>query len=83
MIPQAQFTESLLTETGRTTMLYEDRYKRGIAEGTGHTFVLSEMASEDGGGLDTEIAGTTVLDWFTAHIDGTEAWTDLVDEGLE
>lgn len=83
MIPAAQFTESLLSETGRTTMLYEDRYKRGIAEGSGHTFVLTEMASEDGGGLDTVIAGTTVLDWFTAHIEGSEAWVDLVDEGLE
>ena len=83
MIPAAQFTESLLSETGRTTMLFEDRYKRGIAEGTGHTFVLTEMASEDGGGLDTIIAGTTVLDWFTAHIEGGEAWVDLVDEGLE
>ncbi len=83
-ISAAQFTESLLAETGRTTMLYEDRYKRAIAEGTGHTFVLTEMASEDGGGgLDTEIAGTTVLDWFTAHIDGTEGWVDLVDESLE
>jgi hypothetical protein len=45
--------------------------------------VLNEMASEDGGGLDTTIAGTTVLDWFTAHIEGSEAWVDLVDEGLE
>jgi hypothetical protein len=83
MIPAAQFTESLLSETGRTTMLYEDRYKRAIAEGTGHTFVLTEMASDGGGGLDTDIAGTTVLDWFTAHIEGSEAWIDLVDEGLE
>ncbi|MGB5681598.1 MAG: pectin acetylesterase-family hydrolase, partial [Polyangiales bacterium] len=83
MIPAAQFTESLLAETGRTTMLYEDRYKRAIAEGTGHTFVLTEMASEDGGGLDTEITGTTVFEWFTAHIEGSEAWVDLVDEGLE
>ncbi|MGB5313772.1 MAG: pectin acetylesterase-family hydrolase [Polyangiales bacterium] len=83
MIPAAQFTESLLAETGRTTMLYEDRYKRAIAEGTGHTFVLTEMASEDGGGLDTEITGTTVFEWFTAHIEGSDAWVDLVDEGLE
>jgi hypothetical protein len=45
--------------------------------------LLTEVASPDGGGLDTEIAGTTVLDWFTGHIDGTEAWVDLVDESLE
>ena len=82
MIPAAQFTESVLAKTGRTTMLYEDRYKRGIAEGAGHTFVLTEMAEPDGGGLDTVIAGTSVFDWFTAHIDGTEGWVDLVDEGL-
>ena len=82
MIPAAEFTQSLLNETGRTTTLYEDRYKRGIAEGSGHTFLLTETAEPDGGGLDTVIAGTSVLDWFSAHIDGTDGWVDLVDEGL-
>ena len=83
LIPPAQFTESLLAETGRTTMLYEDRYKRFIAEGTAHTFLLTEMAEPDGGGLDVEISGVTVLDWVTAHIEGTQVWDDLVDDGLQ
>jgi hypothetical protein len=88
MIPTAQFTESLLRETGRTTMLYEDRYKRFIPAGRAHTTLLGETAEggEPGieiGSLETEVAGVSVLDWFAAHIDGTEAWIDLVDESLE
>jgi hypothetical protein len=88
MIPGPEFTESLLAETERTTTLYEDRYKRFIPEGGAHTTLLRET-SEGGqggleiGGLDTEIAGVTVLDWFTAQIEGTETWDDLVAEGLE
>lgn len=85
--PQA-FATSLLAETGRTTMLFEDRYKRFIPEGSAHTTLLRE--SSDGGGngiqigsLETAIGEVSVLDWFTAHIDGTEAWDDLVDESVE
>ena len=33
--------------------------------------------------LETEIDGVTVLDWVTAHVDGTAAWEDLVDESVE
>jgi hypothetical protein len=88
MIPGAEFTESLLAETGRTTMLFEERYKRFIPEGGAHTTLLTETSGggQPGleiGALDTEIDGVTVLDWFTAHIEGTEDWDDLVAEGLE
>jgi hypothetical protein len=87
MVNPANFTRWLLDETGRTTMTFEDRYKRFIPNGVAHTTLLRET-SDGGGGLqigslDTEIAGTSVLDWFTAHIEGSEAWVDLVDEGLE
>lgn len=87
MVNPADFTTWLLAETERTTMLFEDRYKRFIPEGSAHTTLLREV-SEGGGGiqigaLDTEIGGVTVLDWFTAMIDGTEVWDDLVSEGVE
>lgn len=88
MVNPANFTTWLLAETGRTTMMFEDRYKRFIPEGSAHTTLLRET-SEGGGGaiqigsLETEIDGVTVLDWLTAMIDGTEAWDDLVAEGLE
>jgi hypothetical protein len=29
------------------------------------------------------LTGVKVLDWFTAMVDGTETWDDLVDETLE
>jgi hypothetical protein len=88
MIPAAQFTEALLAETERTTMLYQERYKRFIPAGSAHTTLL--RATSEGadpgveiGSLETEIGGVTVLDWFTAHLDGSEAWVDRVDESLE
>ena len=72
----------------KVTMLFEDRYKRFIPEGGAHTTLLT--GTSDGGepgleigALDTEIDGVTVLDWFTAHIEGTSDWDDLVAEGLE
>ena len=89
MLNPADFTASLLTETKRTTNLFESRYKRFIPEGAAHTTLLRETAeggSDPGveiGSLETEIDGVKVLDWFTAMIDGTETWDDLVDEGLE
>jgi hypothetical protein len=88
MIPPAKFTTSLLAETGRTTTMFEDRYKRFIPADSAHTAILNAGPAEDRegfriGGLETEIDGVTVLDWFTAMIDGTEAWDDLVDESLE
>lgn len=87
MVAPADFTSWLLAETERTTGLFEDRYKRFVPNGTAHTTLLRETS--DGGeglpigALDTAIAGVSVLDWFTAMIDGTEAWDDLVDQGLE
>ena len=89
MLNPADFTASLLAETARTTDAFPDRYKRFIPEGGAHTTLLRETAeggSDSGveiGSLETEIAGVTVLDWFTAMIDGTETWDDLVDEALE
>jgi len=87
-INPANFTASLLAETGRTTMLFESRYKRFIPAGQAHTTLLRATSGGGGGGLqigslETAIGGVTVLDWFTAHIDGTDGWVDLVDEGLE
>jgi len=87
MVTPTNFTSWLLAETERTTNLFEDRYKRFIPNGAAHTTLLREV-SEGGddfqiGALDTEIAGVSVLDWFTAMIDGTEVWDDLVDEGVE
>lgn len=82
-----RFTTSLLAETARTTDLFETRYKRFIPEGTAHTTLLLESDGGVGGftigSLETEINDVTVLDWFTAMIDGTEAWDDLVADGLE
>jgi hypothetical protein len=34
------------------------------------------------GGLEDGINGVSVLDWFTAMIDGTEDWDDQVDPSL-
>jgi hypothetical protein len=88
MINPAEFTASLLAETGRTTTAFEDRYKRFIPVGGAHTTLLRETSEGDIGGLEigsleTEIGGVTVLDWVTAMVDGTDAWDDLVDETLE
>lgn len=83
MVPAAQFTESLLVETGQTAALYEDRYRRFIPVGSAHTMLLTEMAEPDGGGLDTEVSGVSALDFFSGHVQGTEDWQDLVDESLE
>ena len=88
MINPATFRTTLLAETGRTTSTFVDRYKRFIPAGAAHTVLLRENSDGGGGGLqigslETEIGGVTALDWFTAHVDGTEGWVDLVDEGLE
>jgi hypothetical protein len=87
MIPAADFTESLLAETGRTTMMFEDRYKRFIPVGGAHTTLLLEEPGDLGssleiGSLQTEVQGVSVLQWLTAMIEGTEAWDDLVDPSL-
>lgn len=82
-IGPAAFTPALLAETERTTMLFEDRYKRFIPAGAAHTVLLSETSGGISGSLETEIAGVTVLDWLTSMIDGTEDWGDLVDETIE
>ena len=87
MIPPADFTASLLAETGRTAMMFEDSYKRFIPVGTAHTTLLLESPEDSGesleiGSLQTEIEGVSVLDWFTAMIEGTDAWDDLVDPSL-
>ena len=88
MIAPADFTASLLAETERTTMMFEDRYKRFIPVGSAHTTLLRE--NSDGGGegleigsLETEIDGVDVLEWLTAMIDGTPGWDDLVDPSLQ
>ncbi|MGB8330430.1 MAG: hypothetical protein WCE62_09905, partial [Polyangiales bacterium] len=88
MINPADFTASLLSETGRTASMFEDRYKRFIPVGGAHTTLLLET-SEDGGfqgveigSLQTAVGGVTVLDWITAMVDGTDGWADLVDESL-
>jgi hypothetical protein len=87
-IPAEQFTVPLLAETERITLEYPERYKRFIPAGGAHTVLLRET-SEGGepgleiGALDTTIGDVTVLDWFTAHIEGTEDWVNLVDESLE
>lgn len=89
MIPAADFTTSLLAETGRITAAYPDRYRRFIADGAAHTTLLRAEPGDDIlpgveiGSLETAIGGTSVLDWFTAFVDGTEDWENLVDEGLE
>jgi len=87
MVTPANFTSWLLAETERTTGLFEDRYKRFIPNFAAHTTLLLETSEGCAGlpigALDTEIAGVTVLDWFTAMIDGTDGWVDLVDEGVE
>ena len=87
MIPPADFTVSLLAETGRTTTMFEDRYKRFIPVGAAHTTLLRATSGGDVGGLEigsleTEVDGVNVLEWFTAMVDGTEAWDDLVDSSL-
>lgn len=89
MIPAADFTESLLRETGRIAENYPERYRRFIPDGSAHTTLLRAEPGDDIipgvsiGTLQTEIAGTSVLDWFTAHIEGSDAWENLVDDGLE
>ena len=88
MIAPAEFTASLLTETERTTNLFEDRYKRFIPEGEAHTALLRETSGGAGGGLEigsleTEIDGVTVLDWLAAMVGGTGEWDNLVDDGLQ
>lgn len=88
MINPATFTASLLAETERTTLSFPSRYKRFIAAGSAHT-VLLRGSSEGGGGgiqigsLETEIDGVSVLDWFTAHLDGTAVWDDRVDGSIQ
>lgn len=83
----ANFTSWLLAETGRTTDLFVDRYKRFIPAGNAHTVALREVC-EGGGGLqigclETEIDGVDVLDWLTALLDDSDEWVDLVDSSVE
>jgi len=88
MIDPADFTASLLSETGRTAGLFPDRYKRFIPVGSAHTTLLRETS--DGGSvqgleigsLQTAVEDVTVLDWITAMVDGTDGWVDLVDPSL-
>ena len=89
MIPAPDFTASLLAETARINENYPDRYRRFIPDGSAHTTLLLEEAGTDIipgvsiGALDTEIDGTSVLDWFAAFVDGTDDWQNLVDAGVE
>jgi hypothetical protein len=88
MIDPADFTASLLAETGRAASAFPDRYKRFIPVGSAHTTLLLETSEGDLGdleigSLETEIAGVSVLAWLTAMIEGTAPWSDLVDESLE
>jgi len=88
MIDPKDFTASLLSETGRTSALFADRYKRFIPVGRAHTTLLlaspagSALPGVEIGSLETAVGGVTVLDWLTAMVDGTDAWVDLVDESL-
>jgi hypothetical protein len=88
MINPADFTSSLLSETGRTAGLFPDRYKRFIPVGSAHTTLLGETSDSGGvqgveiGSLETAVGDVTVLDWITAMVDGTDAWVDLVDPSL-
>ncbi len=87
MVNPNDFTTSLLAETSRTTDMFPDRYKRFIPAGSAHTTLLGEDPPEPGSGIQigsllTEIGDVSVLDWFTAMIDDTEAWTDQVDDTL-
>ena len=60
-----------------------------LAEGTAHTTLLRAEPGDDIlpgvqiGSLETDIDGTTVLDWFSAFVDGSDDWVDLVDETIE
>lgn len=90
MIPTADFTASLLSETGRIAETYPERYKRFVPVGASHTAILvpdAEAAAGllpiDVGHLETEMGGANVLDWFTAMLDGTDGWENVVDPSLE
>jgi hypothetical protein len=67
-------------DTAHTAILRE-----GPAVDTEAGFRIGAVDTEAGfriGGLETEIDGVTVLEWFTAMLDGTEVWNDLVDPSL-
>ncbi|MEM8608697.1 MAG: pectin acetylesterase-family hydrolase [Myxococcota bacterium] len=89
MIPGPDFTASLLSETARINENYPDRYRRFLVEGTAHTTLLRAEPGDDIlpgvqiGSLATEVDGTSVLEWFSAFVDGTDDWADLVDENIE
>ncbi|MEM7435934.1 MAG: pectin acetylesterase-family hydrolase [Myxococcota bacterium] len=89
MIPATDFTTELLAETGRITDNFPDRYRRFIAEGAAHTTLLRAEPGDpvlgglEIGSLETAIDGTSVLDWFSAYVDGTDDWQNLVEDGVE
>jgi hypothetical protein len=80
------FREQLLEETTRTAEAFPETYKRFIPVGREHTALLAETSSMVGlfaiGGLDETLDGSSVLDFLTAQLDGSETWRDLVDESL-
>jgi len=91
MVNAQDFQGWLLTETGRIQSAFPDRYRRFIIDGQGHTTLLLEEPTTislgglpiELGGVRTEVGGTTVLQWLTSMLDGSDGWQDLVDEGLE
>ena len=89
-IPSSEYARMVMEETGRTAAMFPDNYKRMIVNGINHTAIQVGTLGlpEDGaefffGTPETTVDGVTVNEWMTAMIDGTDAWRNLVDEGLQ
>ncbi len=71
MVDGLVFEEEMLGEVAELNVEYPDRYRSLIADGDEHTFVLRQFSYA--------IAGTTVRQWITDMLDGSDNWVSLSD----
>lgn len=70
-IDGSAFEMEMLREVGELNDEFPNRYRSLIADGNEHTFVLKQFTYE--------IAGTTVQQWISDMLSGSEDWISLSD----
>ena len=67
----AKWEPELIREMGEVEAAHPDRVRSLIADGSAHTFLISNTA--------LEVDGITVMDWVAAMLDNSPEWTSRID----
>ena len=71
MIGGPAFEAELIPEMAKLEEAHPDRFRSLIADGNLHTFLLSQF--------DREVGGTTVADWVSDMLSGSDEWQSVSD----